>query len=487
MLLTVIRREILGHLLSLRFGLMAVLVLALMAANGFLFAGERSTLAVTQYNENVRQAREEIESLCEQGLNHLAEKGPGELYRRPGTLVFCVSGGDGAMPSRIDATSHSSYGWRSNEFSYSWKMPWNLQYTVDTPLPTNPALPSFAELDWSFAIGVALSLMALLLTYDAISGERRDGTLRLAMANPVPRDLLLLGKYLAALFTVAGPLLLGVVVSLLILLAGGSVDLAGDDWVRLALAVGLSLVYVSVFAGLGLLVSALVRRPTTGLLGLLLLWVLSVELVPGGLGVLGMHLAEPISSVEGARQGRALVDGFIEHAKQALFTRLSPSQAPDDEQVLRDWADALNEFRDGQMELLDRTADRQLQRVSFARTLTRLSPTAVYRYGLEALAGTGFSHYRSFVSQARRYRDQFHAFLQGQDRADPDSPHHYFVREGVSARPVDPRIVPHFADRFPLAEGLRAAVWDIVVLVVLAVLLFLAAYLSFLRCDLAES
>lgn len=485
MVVTIIRREMLGHLVSLRFALLSGLVLLLMAANGFLFAGDRSAAAVTSYNAEVREADEEMDKRCEQGLHLLAESGPGNLHRRPGALTFCVAAGDRTMPSRIDAGAHSSYGWGNNEFSYSWKMPWNLHYTLDTPAPVNPAMPSFPELDWSFAIGVVLSLMALLLTYDAVSGERRDGTLRLALANPVPRDLLLLGKFAAAMLTISIPLLLGALISLLILLGGGALDLTGSDWVALALALGLSLVYVSVFVGLGLFVSTRVRRPTTGLLGLLLLWVLSVELVPGGLGILGMHLAEPVSRVEGEREGRALTQGFIDHAKEELFTRLSPSQAPDDEVVLHDWAAALNDYRDGQMELLDRLEDQQLRRVAFARTLTRISPTAVYRYGLEALAGSGFTRYESFVHQARRYRAQFLEYLKVEDRADADSPHHAFVREGLSTRPVDPRTVPRFRDRFSLADGLRAATWDLVLLVLLAIVFFMAAYVSFLRCDVA--
>jgi len=364
-------------------------------------------------------------------------------------------------------------------------MPWNLHYTLDTPAPVNPALPAFSELDWSFAIGVALSLMALLLTYDAVSGERRDGTLRLAMANPVPRDVLLLGKFLAAMLTVSVPLVMGILISLLIPLSGGGLDLGHDDWLRLGLAVALSVVYVSVFISLGLLVSAGVRRPTTGLLGLLLLWVLSVELVPGGLGILGMHLLEPVSDVEQEREARALSRGFVDHAKETLFNRLSPSQAPEDREVLQDWAAALNDYRDQEMQLLDRTVDRQLRRVAFARSLTRISPTAVYRYGLEASVGMGFTHYRSFIHQARQYRAQFVEFIQRQDLADPDSPHLYYVREGLSSRLLDPRTVPRFADRFALADGLRTATWDLLLLGLLALVLFMAAWFSFLRCDLA--
>ena len=74
-----------------------------------------------------------------------------------------------------------------------------------------------------------------------------------------------------------------------------------------------------------------------------------------------------------------------------------------------------------------------------------------------------------------------------EDRGDPDSQHLYFVKEGLSSRPVDPRKVPRFVDRFDFAAGLQAATWDLMTLILLGVVTYLAAYLSFLRCDLAES
>ena len=50
--------------------------------------------------------------------------------------------------------------------------------------------------DLVFIIGVFLSLMVFLLSYDSISGEREEGTLRLVFSYNVPRDTFLLGKYI---------------------------------------------------------------------------------------------------------------------------------------------------------------------------------------------------------------------------------------------------------------------------------------------------
>ena len=234
MLWTIVRRECLDHLISLRFALLSILLL-LLTANGLIFSGDQRSAAVSRYNADLRAADEELEQRCGVGLGHLAERGPGNLYRRPGRLFFCVAGRDQHIPSRIEGGTHRGHGWGRDEFSYSWHMPWNLIYHLDSPAQANPVLPSFAELDWAFIIGLVASLMALLLTYDAVSGERQRGTLRLLMANPIPRDVVLLGKFLAALLSVGIPLLCGLLISLLILHTGGRVNLDGADWGRLLL------------------------------------------------------------------------------------------------------------------------------------------------------------------------------------------------------------------------------------------------------------
>ena len=58
----------------------------------------------------------------------------------------------------------------------------------------DPILAVFRFLDLTFIIQVVLSLFAIVLTYDSISGEREQGTLRLTFANAVPRGVYLVAK-----------------------------------------------------------------------------------------------------------------------------------------------------------------------------------------------------------------------------------------------------------------------------------------------------
>ena len=53
---------------------------------------------------------------------------------------------------------------------------------------------ALGNLDFLFVVSTVFSLLALLFTFDAVAGEREAGTLRITLANALPRDLFLWSK-----------------------------------------------------------------------------------------------------------------------------------------------------------------------------------------------------------------------------------------------------------------------------------------------------
>ena len=86
----------------------------------------------------------------------------------------------------------------------------------------NPLLNKYEEINWSFIVIFVISLLALLLTFDAISGEREAHTLVLLLSNPVSRGQIFLAKWLSTLLVLAITLLIGIIISLLIQMISGS-------------------------------------------------------------------------------------------------------------------------------------------------------------------------------------------------------------------------------------------------------------------------
>jgi hypothetical protein len=141
------------------------------------------------------------------------------------------------------------------------------------------SIPKALRIDWVFIVGIIGSLMAFLLTYDAISGERESGTLKLILSNPISRSGLLLGKLLGSISVLFIAIGFGWIISLLILAATG-IPFWKDPFSVLMIPI-LSLLYLLLFVSLGLLISSLFRTSSSSLVVLLMIWAVFVVIMPG--------------------------------------------------------------------------------------------------------------------------------------------------------------------------------------------------------------
>jgi len=116
-------------------------------------------------------------------------------------------------------------------------------------------------------------LIGIILGFDAINRERSTGTLSKLLSQPVYRDAIINGKFLAGLVTV------GIMfVSLALLISGmGLVAIGvvptGEEVARLVLYMLVSIVYVGFWLGLAILFSILFRSIGTSALAAIALWI----------------------------------------------------------------------------------------------------------------------------------------------------------------------------------------------------------------------
>jgi len=145
---------------------------------------------------------------------------------------------------------------------------------IHRPADDAPVVQRFGELSAANVLQVLGPLLALLLTFATVAGERQRGTLRQLLAQGASPATLLLGKLLAALLLLA-PLLLASLFVPAVLAARAGDGLAPVG--LLALAYGL---YLGSFAALGVALSARARDPGTALVTALGLWIALVLVVP---------------------------------------------------------------------------------------------------------------------------------------------------------------------------------------------------------------
>ncbi|MFZ5817821.1 MAG: ABC transporter permease [Bacillota bacterium] len=121
-------------------------------------------------------------------------------------------------------------------------------------------------------LGFLAPLVGIALGFDAICGEHSRRTLSRVLAQPIHRDALINGKFLAGLMAVALMLvaLLALVGSLGLVMIG--VPPTGDELLRLIAFTGITLVYVAFWLALSILFSVLFRQAATSALAGIAVW-----------------------------------------------------------------------------------------------------------------------------------------------------------------------------------------------------------------------
>ena len=452
------KRELYDNLNSLRFTLATILLLALMLTNAVVHLREHPE-RIQEYRTSVTDYWNVLTARTI--LLELAQEGPGFLYKQPSSLRFCAEGGEAFLPNVVEAGSPFQY-------SANLRGVWQLEYPAAAPNLKN-VRPDVIKVDWVFVIGTILSLITLLFTFDSISGERERGTLRLMLANPMPRHAVLIGKFLGALMSIFIPFTLAVLINLFAISTSNEVHLGTEMWWRLGIIFLVAVLYTGLFIALGLLVSARVQQSAVSLVILLLTWVTFVVFTPNTLALIASGFSPaPMTSDEFWERGSQLQEKL-----RAEYYAREENPLSKSEFVTKD--------AEGRERLNQEHLSQQITQVELARAATRISPASLVQHLLESFAGTGFNRHVQFLENAQRYARQYREFVIDTDRADPDSPHIIGVREGMSRKPVSPESIPRFEDTLSLSRDFDATAIDLLLLVLVVVVLMSGAYLAFVR------
>ena len=461
------KRELYDNLNSLRFAVATVLLLGLMLTNAVVHLHEHPK-RIQKYNAAVTESLSGLTARAD-SLYTLAQEGPGLLYKKLSSLRFCAEGGEPFLPSVVGGT----FLWSTSGDLRGF---WRLNYPSATPNLTD-IRPNVTKVDWAFIIGYVLSLIALLFTFDSISGEREQGTLRLMLANPIPRHTVLMGKFLGALISINIPFALAVLMNLLVISMSSAVQLGPDVWGRLGIIYFIAVLYTGLFLALGLLVSARVSRSAVSLVILLLTWVTFVIFVPSTLASIAGGFSSPMSTDEFWQRSDELYARRWERYDAYFSERSEPSKE------MQFKGEHVIEEAGEQERLNEEHLTQQIAQVKFARATTEISPVAISQHLLETFAGVGFERHLQFLENVKAYSQQFRTFIADTDRADSESLHIIGIRDGMSKKPVNPKAVPRFEDTLSLSRDFNAAAVDLLLLTLFVIVLLSGAYLAFVRVE----
>lgn len=303
-----------------------------------------------------------------------------------------------------------------------------IPYLAQKKRVDNPYLEIIPPIDLSTVVKIILSLLAILLSFDAISGEKEAGTLRLLLSNALPRPILLFGKYTGSMIVLTGSLLIGFLLGTAVLVLISPVGLGGEHWLGLLFLIITSGLYLSLFLLLGLLVSAVTRKAATSLIMLLSIWLFLVIIAPN-LGAFIASEAVDIPSelereIEVVELERQVDESMEEFAKQhgASEPKGELTVYGDDGEVLvrlgrperYEWLNDYYRYRVQRwMDTANLTWERNREFLQALKKQTRLadalsiiSPAFLYEKTCQILSGTDLESYENFILQAREYRAQ---------------------------------------------------------------------------------
>jgi len=173
-------------------------------------------------------------------------------------------------------------------------------------------VPSFVGL-----VGFIAPLLGIAFGFDAINGERAQGTLARLLSHPIYRDDLINGKFAAGLGAIAFA-----VVGVTLLVAGigivrlGIVPTPGEV-ARLLAWVGVTVVYIGLWLAVATLCSVLVTRAATSALIGIGLWLV--------LSLFGVLLAQILAGILNPAAGQAGGEAALDHARlQQLLSVINP-------------------------------------------------------------------------------------------------------------------------------------------------------------------
>jgi ABC-2 type transport system permease protein len=154
-------------------------------------------------------------------------------------------------------------------------------------------------------------LMGLILGFDSINRERSEGTLSKLLSQPIYRDDVINGKFLAGMATITIML-----ISIVLVITGLGLSLLGvipgvEELWRILIYLVISIIYISFWLGAAILFSILFRNVATSALAALAAWIFFSFFISLGANVMA----------------GAVTPGADENNPNALMTRLKVSKA----------------------------------------------------------------------------------------------------------------------------------------------------------------
>ena len=484
MLMTLIQKEIMHHILSVRF--VALLLMCLLLVPLTLSINyRRYSQNLVDYQESVKREQTEAKENPPNASDPNTEVS--KLFLKPTPLSVFANGLEDALPTYLGMTRN---GVRQGSAGVS-------QASVAYVL---------GNLDFLFIVGTVFSLLALLFTFDAVAGEREAGTLRINLSNSLPRDVFLWSKLIGGYIVFVVPFLVSFLLGLLLITWQGFP--LGEF--KIALPVFcltlISLLYIAVFFAIGVFISTYLDNAKTALIVAFTFWVFAVLIAPRGAFVVA-KLVAPTRTEQAVYMEKTVLRNNLskdkdEKIKEKMVEAFAGSEGSSGAIVIRSDDAAFQErmaklkkpieeefrlaFQD-QTDKIDRAYQREKEwQEQVGETLSRIAPTSSLSYIAINLTQTGKLKRDRYFQTGERYFSQLNDAYFNEISDDALAQiMQIAARMNESSESETDKIPPPPTLTEPsLSDTLRRSAVDVFLLGFFAVAFTAIAFLKFFRSDI---
>ncbi|MDR2775364.1 MAG: ABC transporter permease subunit [Tannerella sp.] len=407
-------------------------------------------------------------------------------------------------------------------------------------LNENPFMSASMSLDFATALAILLSLLGILFSHDMLSCEKEQGTLKLALSNPVSRSTFFLGKITGIFLTLIPVIVICFLVILLIIQLSPAVRFSTGDYGRILVLLLMSLIYFGFFVFLGGFISSRTKSSTTSIILNLFIWCFLLFLLPNAASYLGKNIT-PADDYKQMKHNIGEIDNHWHNVQskeveetlknenlQGGYYMFCMGGDWDGQHTIYFTPRSVMEYERRKKELanpiiLDNCAKKwaiqsdYLQQIyrqeKTMRYLSCLSPAGIFKHVAASLCRTGVDSEVQFMNQARQFQDTFfgyyvqnrifssyayftsqdeHTFPNDMDEANRQSDEftksipnvNSFTDYYNALNKIDTGSLPRFAYAEPtLGNDLYEQLYLIAGILVVCILLFWLSYMSFIKYD----
>ncbi|NVO08818.1 MAG: ABC transporter permease subunit [Bacteroidales bacterium] len=345
-------------------------------------------------------------------------------------------------------------------------------------LDRNTITQLFPDVDFCTIISILFSLMAVLFSFNAICGEKEDGTLRLIFSSPMKRSTFIIAKWLGGTICLALCLVICLLFAIIVILFNANIDFQVVDWLSILSILITGVIYISLFYLIGLYISSKTFQSHISMLISLLVWGICILILPSIPDFMGKLISPSPSMAEFIYESEYQIQTekikSIDNIRNKYINR-GYSENIIDSLSKDEIAKSLNEFNEKQnMIQSDFGRKTQLQTI-ISTTMALISPYSCFILTCNELTDCGIYSQIRFRNISQDYHSTLWNFIETRKE---DFRKNNSSKLSLTGYPVFKYIEPSFKERL-MVGGV-----PIIVLILYNILFFVLTFNAFLKYDL---